>query len=404
MDQGSKAGPLSGLRVLEMGQLVAGPFCSRILADFGAEVIKIELPGQGDALRVWRTMLEETNTSLWWYVQSRNKKSITLNLNHPEAGEVVRQLVKQVDILVENFKPGKLEEWGLGWEELHRLNPKLILTRISGWGQDGPYRDKASYGSIGESMGGLRYITGFPDRPPVRPSISLGDSLSGMWGAIGTLTAVVNRVANGGEGQVVDVALNEAVFAMLESMITEYDKLGIVRERAGTAMPGIAPVNTYRCKDGAYAVIAGNGDGVFKRMMNAMGHPEMANDPRFADNAGRVKHNDLLDSVMAEWASQHSFEEASQILSAVDVPVGPIYSIADIAADPHFQAREMIVECESPETGPLKEPGIVPKLSATPGEIKWIGPRLGEHNREIYGGLLGLSDEQLQEWATNGLI
>jgi formyl-CoA transferase len=404
MEEVSKGGPLAGLRVLEMGQLIAGPFCSRILADFGAEVIKVELPGQGDALRVWRTMLEETNTSLWWYVQSRNKKSITLDLNHPQAGKVVRQLVKHVDILVENFKPGTMEKWGLGWEELHRLNPKLIMTRVSGWGQTGPYRDKASYGSIGESMGGLRYITGFPDRPPVRPSISLGDSLAGMWGAIGTLSAVVNRQTENGEGQLVDVALNEAVFAMLESMLTEYDKLGIIRERAGTAMPGIAPVNTYQCKDGTYAIIAGNGDSVFKRLVQAIGRPEWAKDSRFANNAGRVKHNDIVDIAIAEWAAQHSFEEVSQILGAVDVPVGPIYTIADIAADPQYQARDMILECSTPETGPLKVPGIVPKLSATPGAVNWLGPKLGEHNREIYGDWLGISEQQLEEWAASGLI
>lgn len=396
--------PLAGVRVVEMGQLLAGPFCARILAEFGAEVIKIEPPKKGDPLRVWRAMMEETGTSLWWYVQSRNKKSITLDMNHPEASAIVKQLLRSADVLVENFKPGTMEKWGLGWEEVQAVNRRLVMTRVSGWGQSGPYKDKPGYGSIGESMGGMRYLTGYPDRPPVRIGISIGDSLAGMWGAIGTLMAIYNRDARGGKGQMVDVALNEAVFGLMEGMLPEFSWLGLIRERTGAAMPGISPSNTYRCKDGTYMVIAGNGDSVFKRFMRTIGRPDMAEDPRFANNNLRVKANDELDEVISAWTAQHDAAEVQRILDEAGVPTGSIYSIADIATDPHYQARGMIQEREIEGVGSIKIPGVVPQLSDTPGSTEWLGPKLGEHNREIYGGLLGVDDATLKEWENSGVI
>ncbi len=404
MSQNATTKPLAGVRVIEMGQLLAGPFCARILAEFGAEVIKIEPPKKGDPLRVWRAVLDETKTSLWWYVQSRNKKSITLDMNNPAASGIVKQLLAKSDVLVENFKPGTMEKWGLSWDEVHKANPATVMTRVSGWGQNGPYKDKAGYGSIGESMGGIRYITGYPDRPPVRVGISLGDSLAGMWGAMGTLMAIYHRDMRGGQGQVVDVALNEATFALMEGMLPEYDKLGIIRERTGAAMPGISPSNTYRCKDGKYMVIAGNGDSVFKRFMYAIGRSDLAEDPTLANNNDRVRQDDVLDEAIAAWTSERTYDEAFEVLSKADVPVGPIYTIADIAEDPHFQARGMIQEFELPGFGKMKIPGIMPKLSETPGETEWLGPTLGEHNKEIYGDLLGLDDNTLEEWAKTGLI
>ncbi len=400
-----KAKPLAGVRVIEMGQLLAGPFCGRILAEFGAEVIKIEAPVKGDPLRVWRAVVPETKTSLWWYVQSRNKKSVTLDMNQqPIASQIVRQLVAKADVLVENFKPGTMEKWGLGWDELHAAFPRLVMTRVSGWGQSGPYKDKAGYGSIGESMGGIRYVTGYPDRPPVRAGISLGDSLAGMWGAIGTLMAIYNRDLRGGDGQMVDVALNEAVFALMEGSLPEFTKLGITRERTGAAMPGISPSNTYRCRDGMYIVIAGNGDSVFKRFMTAIGRPDLATDSRFANNNDRVHHDEILDKIIGDWAAERNYDEVYATLDAANVPIGPIYSVADIAADPHYAARGMLQKFMSPDIGELDIPGIVPKLSETPGETEWLGPKLGEHNQEIYGGLLGIDPAQLEEWATTGVI
>ncbi len=404
LNHDSATKPLAGVRVIEMGQLLAGPFCARILAEFGAEVIKIEPPKKGDPLRVWRAVLDETKTSLWWYVQSRNKKSITLDMNHPQASGLVKQLVGKADVLLENFKPGTMEKWGLGWDEVQKINPALVMTRVSGWGQTGPYKDKAGYGSIGESMGGIRYITGYPDRPPVRAGISLGDSLAGMWGALGTLMAIYHRDARGGKGQLVDVALNEAVFALMEGMLPEYDKLGIIRERTGAAMPGISPSNTYKCKDGVYMVIAGNGDSVFKRFMNAIGRQDLADDLRFANNNDRVRHDHILDEAIAAWTSQYTYDEAFELLSKADVPVGPIYTIADIAEDPHYQARGMIQEFTLPGIGTMKIPGIMPRLSETPGNTEWLGPKLGEHNKEIYCDLLGVEEAQLVEWEASGLI
>ena len=397
--------PLAGIRVIEMGQLLAGPFCGRLLAEFGAEVIKIEPPKKGDPLRVWRGLMDETQTSLWWYVQSRNKKSITLEMNQPGATEIVKKLLKEADVLLENFKPGTMEKWGLGWEQLHAEFPRLVMTRVSGWGQTGPYKDNPGYGSIGESIGGMRYITGYPDRPPVRIGISIGDSLAGMYATIGTLTAVHHRDMNGGQGQLVDVALNEAVFGLMEGMLPEYSWLGLIRERSGAAMPGISPSNTYLCKDGTYIVIAGNGDSIFKRLMRAIDRSDLADSPDFANNNLRGKRNAELDEAIGAWTARHTFAEVKEILEKAGVPVGGIYTIADIAQDPHFIARGMIQEGVVPEAdATIKIPGIIPKLSETPGSTEWLGPALGHHNREIYGGLLGLSEDELAKMEVKGMI
>lgn len=405
LENAKRTKPLAGIRVIEMGQLLAGPFCGRLLAEFGAEVIKLEPPGKGDPLRVWRGMMEETNTSLWWYVQSRNKKSVTIEMNKPGAGEIVKRLLKDADVLLENFKPGTMEKWGLGWEQLHAEFPRLIMTRVSGWGQSGPYKNNPGYGSIGESMGGMRYITGYPDRPPVRIGISIGDSLAGMYAAIGTLTAVYHRDMHDGQGQLVDVALNEAVFGLMEGMLPEYDWLGLIRERTGAAMPGISPSNTYLCADGTYIVIAGNGDSIFKRLMRAIGRDDLADSPDFATNNLRVKRNDELDEAIGAWTARYTFAEVKEAMEKAGVPVGSIYTIADIAKDPHFQARGMIQEAVVPEIdAKIKIPGIVPQLSDTPGTTEWLGPKLGVHNREIYQNLLGFSEDDLNQMEAEGLI
>jgi formyl-CoA transferase len=378
-DPRAPAGPLAGLKVVEMGTLIAGPYCARLLAEFGAEVVKIEAPGEGDPLRKWRKLHE--GSSLWWYAQARNKKSVAVSLKAAEGQEIVRRLAARADIVVENFRPGTLEKWGLGYEALSRSNPGLVMVRLSGFGQTGPCKDQPGFGAIGESMGGMRYITGYPDRAPVRVGISIGDSLAAMFGAIGALSALHARAASG-RGQVVDVALYEAVFAMLESTLPEYGYDGSVRERTGASLPGIVPSNTYRCRDGKYVVIGANADSIFKRMMRAIGRPDLADDPELADNTGRVKRTEELDRVIGEWAAGVGLEEALAVLEAAEVPSGRIYSIADIAADLHFQARGMIERHRLGERE-LLLPGIVPKLSATPGGTRWIGPRLGEHTDAV---------------------
>jgi formyl-CoA transferase len=378
-DPRAPAGPLAGLKVVEMGTLIAGPYCARLLAEFGAEVVKIEAPGEGDPLRKWRKLHE--GSSLWWYAQARNKKSVAVSLKAAEGQEIVRRLAARADIVVENFRPGTLEKWGLGYEALSRSNPGLVMVRLSGFGQTGPCKDQPGFGAIGESMGGMRYITGYPDRAPVRVGISIGDSLAAMFGAIGALSALHARAASG-RGQVVDVALYEAVFAMLESTLPEYGYDGSVRERTGASLPGIVPSNTYRCRDGKYVVIGANADSIFKRMMRAIGRPDLADDPELADNTGRVKRTEELDRVIGEWAAGVGLEEALAVLEAAEVPSGRIYSIADIAADLHFQARGMIERHRLGERE-LLLPGIVPKFSATPGGTRWIGPRLGEHTDAV---------------------
>jgi formyl-CoA transferase len=392
-------GPLANLKVVEMGTLIAGPYCARLLAEFGAEVIKIEAPGEGDPLRKWRRLHE--GNSLWWYAQARNKKSVAVNLRDAQGQAIVRGLAKGADIVVENFRPGTLEKWGLGYEALAKDNPGLVMVRISGFGQTGPYKDRPGFGAIGESMGGMRYVTGHPDRAPVRVGISIGDSLAAMFGVIGALTALHHR-AESGKGQVVDVALYEAVFAMMESMLPEYGVGGFVRERSGASLPGIVPSNTYPCKDGSYVVIGANADSIFKRMMRAIGRPDLADDPSLATNDGRVKRTEELDRAIGEWTARHALEEVLAVLGEAEVPSGRIYSVADIAADLHYQARGMI-ERHKLGDADLLLPGIVPKLSRTPGATEWVGPRLGEHTGEVLARL-GYTEGELEDMRSRGVI
>jgi len=379
------AGPLAGLKVLELGTLIAGPFAARMFAEFGAEVIKVEDPKGGDPIRNWRYLHE--GTSLWWYVQARNKKSIALNLKDPRAQEIARTLALDADVVIENYRPGVLEKWGLGYEQLRAHNPSTIMVRISGYGQSGPMRDMRGFGAIGESMGGIRYVSGHPDRPPVRIGISIGDSIAALHGVIGALMALRHRDATGGRGrgagQFIDVALYEAVFNMMESTVPEFDRFGVVRERTGGALPGIVPSNTYTCADGAAIVVAGNGDAIFKRLMTAMGRIDLAEDPELARNEGRVKRTGEIDAAIQSWCSGRSIDEALAALKAADVPASRIYSVADMFSDPQFAARDMIEQQLLPDGTALKVPSVVPKLSATPGGTAWLGPALGEHTEEL---------------------
>ncbi|KAI5912832.1 CaiB/BaiF CoA-transferase family protein [Thauera sp. 2A1] len=385
------AKPLAGLKVIELGTLIAGPFASRIMAEFGAEVIKVEAPDGGDPLRKWRKLYE--GTSLWWYVQARNKKSVTLNLKHEAGREVLRRLVAGADIVVENFRPGVLEKLGLGWDALSALNPGLVMVRLSGFGQTGPMAAQPGFGAIGESMGGLRYVTGFPDRPPVKTGISIGDSIAALWGVIGALMALRHKEVNGGRGQVVDVALYEAVFAMMESLVPEFDVFGFVRERTGNIMPGITPSNTHTTRDGKHVAVGANGDAIFRRLMQTMGRADLADDPALADNAGRDARRDELYAAIGAWVAAHDETEVLAALAAADVPASRIYSVADMFADPQFLARGMIEMVKLPDGRDCRVPGIVPKLSDTPGGTEWIGPALGEHNEAVLGGLGYSSDE-----------
>jgi len=372
--------PLAGIRVLELGSLIAGPFCGKTLADFGAEVIKVEPPGEGDPLRRWRRL--RNGVSLWWHVQSRNKRSVTCDLRRPEGQEIVRRLAARCDIALENFRPGALERWNLGWDELARANPRLVLVRISGYGQTGPYRERPGFAAIAEALAGLRYITGFPDRPPVRPNLSIGDTIASLHGVIGALLAL-HEVRKTGKGQVVDVALHEAVFNCMESLLPEYDAQGYVRERSGSALPGIAPSNLYPCKDGAYVLIAGNADSLYRRLMTAIGREDLRDDPALARNDGRAAQMQRIDDAIAAWTSRFSQDEVLLHMEKAEVPAGRIYTAADIAADPHFLARGMIQEIAASDGEPLKVPGIVPKLSATPGAIRSAAPKLGEHTEDV---------------------
>ena len=380
-----KSPPLKGLKVIELGTLIAGPFCSRILAEFGAEVIKIEAPDGGDQLRQWRKVYQ--GTSLWWYVQARNKKSVTVNMRLPEGQEIVRKLAAGADIVIENFRPGALEKWNLGWEQLSQINPRLIMVRLSGYGQSGPYRDRPGFGVIGEAMGGMRYVTGYADRPPVRLGISIGDSIAALYGVIGALMALHHRNANGGRGQFVDVALYEAVFSMMESLVPEFDVLGFIRERAGNALPGIVPSNTYPTRDGKFVIVGANNDSIFKRMMAAIGRADLANDPQLATNAGRVPRTAELDRAIADWTREHDLEHVLAVLEKAEVPSGKVYSAADIVKDAHYAARGVIEQHALPDGRSLKLPGIVPKLSATPGATAWLGPELGAHTAEVLSAL-----------------
>ena len=393
--------PLSGLRVIELGQLIAGPFASKMLGEFGADVIKIEPPETGDPLRAWRMIHD--GTSVWWAAHARNKRSITLNLREPEGQDVIRQLAKDADIVIENFRPGALEKWGIGFKDLHAINPKLIMLRVSGYGQTGPYKDRPGFGVIGEAMGGLRYLTGEPGRPPVRTGVSIGDTLSGLHGVIGVLLALRHREQQGGVGQEVDVALYESVFNMLESVLPEYSKFGAIRQPSGASMPGIAPTNAYLCKDGKYALIAGNGDSIYKRLMQMIAREDLANDPKLARNAGRAEHADLIDAAISAYTAQHSLDDVLVAMNAAGVPAGKSYDAADIANDPHYQARDMILNATLADGSVVQVPGIVPKLSKTPGQITRAAPALGQHTTEILESL-GISASQQADWKARGVI
>ncbi|PRA12875.1 MULTISPECIES: CaiB/BaiF CoA transferase family protein [Pseudomonas] len=393
--------PLSGIKVIEIGTLIAAPFAARLMAEFGAEVIKIEAMGQGDPLRKWRKLHE--GTSLWWYLQSRNKKSLALDLKSPEGLELIKQLLGDADVLIENLRPGGLEKLGLGWDVLHALNPKLTLVRISGYGQTGPYRDRPGFGAIGEAMGGIRYTTGNPDSPPARVGVSLGDSLASLHGVIGALMSLLRVKTGQGDGQIVDVSLVESVFNLMESLVPEYDMLGHVRERSGGALPGIAPSNTYLTADGAYVVIAGNSDPIYKRLMHTIGRADLAEAPEFAHNDGRAAKSGLLDAAITHWTSSLPIDQVLSALEAAEVPAGRIYSVADIVNDPHYQARDMLLKAELPGGVSVKMPGIVPKLSQTPGGVNWQGPTLGQHTDEILGSL-GLAGADIQRLKTAGVV
>ena len=393
-------GPLAGLKVIELGQLIAGPFAAKTLADFGAEVIKIEAPTAGDPLRKWRLL--KGGTSVWWQVQSRNKRSLALDLKQAEAQDIVRQLVRDADVLIENFRPGAMEGWGLGPDALLALNPRLIMLRISGYGQTGPYRDRPGFGVVAEAMSGLRHLTAEPGRVPVRVGVSIGDTLAALHGVIGILLALHHRSAHG-TGQVIDVALYEAVFNCMESLLPEYSAFGAVRGPAGSALPGIAPSNAYLCSDGGYALIAGNGDSIFKRLMKEIMRDDLGNDPGLADNAGRVARVAEIDAAIGHWTAQRSVDEVMKVLDAASVPAGRIYTVADIAADPHYQARGMLASVQMDDGSTLAVPGIVPKLSATPGSHRRNAPTLGQDTDAVLHEL-GLSPAQIQGLRDKGIV
>jgi crotonobetainyl-CoA:carnitine CoA-transferase CaiB-like acyl-CoA transferase len=393
--------PLEGIKVVEMGQLIAGPFAAKILAEFGAEVIKIEPPVTGDPLRKWRLL--HNGTSVWWAAQSRNKQSVTLDLRQAEAHEVVRRLVKDADILIENFRPGTLEKWGLGWDELSAINPGLVMLRVSGYGQTGPYRDLPGFGVIGEAMGGLRHLSGEPGRTPVRVGVSIGDSLSALHGVIGVLLALRHKEQNKGAGQQIDVALYESVFNMMESLIPEYSVFGTVREPAGSSLPGIAPTNAYRCQDGKYALIAGNGDSIYRRLMEKIDRLDLADDPALAHNDGRVRHVARIDAAISTWTAERSLDDVLVALKEADIPSGKIYDAADIAADLHYQAREMLLPSTLDDGTSVTLPGIVPKLTATPGRVQSRAPALGQHTDSVLERL-GFDANTRESWRRRGLI
>ena len=391
--------PLAKLKVIEMGQLIAGPFAAKTLADFGADVIKIEPPKIGDALRKWRLLKD--GTSVWWQVQSRNKRSLSLDLRQTEAQDIVRTLITEADVLIENFRPGTLEGWGLDPETLLMLNPKLIVLRISGYGQTGPYRDKPGFGVVAEAMGGLRHLTAEPGRVPVRVGISIGDTLASLHGVIGILLALQER-HNSGKGQIIDIALYEAVFNCMESLLPEYSAFGEVRQAAGSALPGIAPTNAYLCSDGGYVLVAGNGDSIFKRLMTMIGRDDLGNDPQLENNEGRVQRVIELDQAIGEWAKTVTTDKALELLDSVAVPAGRIYTVADIANDPHYKARENIQTIQMHDGSKLDVPGVIPKLSRTPGSIKSLAPDIGENTDEILKGI-GLSDAQVASLKERGI-
>jgi len=397
----SAAQPLAGVKVLELGNMIAAPFCTRILAEFGAEVIKVEDPKGGDQLRQWRKMYK--GTSLWWLAQARNKKSLAVDLRSIEGQEIVRTLAARSDIVVENFRPGTLERWGIGWEALKSLNAGLVMVRLSGYGQTGPYKDRPGFGVVGEAMGGMRYVTGYPDQPPVRMGISIGDTLAALYGAIGALVALHHRKVNGGLGQVVDLALYEAVFSVMESLVPEFDVLGFVRERAGNALPGIVPSNTYPTRDGKYVIIGANGDKIFKRLMSAVGRADLADDPSLATNDGRVARTAELEGVISGWCKSNDLEHVLLVLERAEVPFSKVYDARDIMSDPHYAARGMIEQHTLPDGQGVKLPAVVPKLSETPGGTRWLGPTLGAHTDEVLAEL-GYAEDRRCALRTAGLI
>ena len=381
-------GPLENVKVPELGQLIAGPFCTRVMAEFGAQVIKVESPKVGDPLRKWRKLYKDK--SLWWLLQARNKQSVTINLKEKEGQAIVRHLAKDVDVVVENFRPGAMEKWG------------IVMVRLSGYGQTGPYRDRPGFGSIGEAMGGLRHVTGYPDRPPVRVGISLGDAVASLYGVIGALMALRQRDATG-KGQIVDVALYEAVFSLMESMVPEFDYYDFARERTGSTLLGIAPSNSYLTKDGKYVVIGANGDSIFKRMMLAIDRVDLADDPELSGNDGRAARSDELDTIIGDWCALHDLQYVLDVLEKAEVPSGKIYDVADIVSDVHYRARNMIEEFKLSKDESLLIPGIVPKLSDTPGKTQWLGPDLGEHTDTILSGA-GYSMEQIQNFRDRNIV
>ena len=391
---------LAGVRVIEMGQLIAGPFCGKTLGEFGADVVKIEAVGSGDPLRNWRLIKE--GTSVWWQVQSRNKRSVALDLRQAEAQEIARRLIAEADVLIENFRPGTLEGWGMSPEQLHALNPGLVILRISGYGQTGPYRDLPGFGVIGEAMGGLRHLTAEPGRVPVRVGVSIGDTLAALHGAIGVMMALYHRKANGGAGQVIDVALHEAVFNCMESLIPEYSAFGAVREAAGSALPGIAPSNAYACQDG-WVLVAGNGDSIFKRLMATIGRQDLEADPQLADNAGRVARVAEIDAAIGAWTAERTVAQVMELLAAARVPAGKVYTARDIFEDPHYRARDMLLTQRTRDGYEVTVPGIVPKLSATPGSIRTSAPRLGDDTDAVLAEA-GITAEQIALLRSKGVI
>ena len=402
----SGPGPLAGMRLIELGTLLAGPFAGRLLGDMGAEIIKVEAPGKPDPLRDWGHARYEGRT-LWWPVQSRNKKCITLNLREQRGQELLLELVRVADAVSENFRPGTLERWSLGYDQLSAANPGIVLARISGYGQTGPYSERAGFASVAEAMGGLRYINGFPGEAPPRTGISLGDSLAAMFAVQGILAALYHRDVLGGDGrgQVIDVSLMEASFALLESTVPEYDRLGIVRGPTGTGLKGIAPSNIFKSRDGLWVVIAANQDNVYRRLCEAMGQPELADDPRFATHLARGERQEEIEGIVGDWAAQHDAEDIDRILNEAGVVCGPIYTIAEIFEDPQFKDRGMLLEHVDPDFGPFIGPGIVPKFAGTPGEVQWSGTwEDGSHNEEIYCGLLGLTDSELGGLREDGVV
>lgn len=403
--EGLRIGPLAGIRVIELGSLLAGPFAGRLLGDMGAEIIKVEAPGQPDPIRDWGKARYE-GRSLWWPVQSRNKKCVTLNLREERGQELLLRLAEQADVVTENFRPGTLERWNIGYEQMSAVNPGIVLARISGYGQTGPYASRAGFASVSEAMGGIRHINGYPGEAPPRMHVSLGDSLAGMFAVQGILSALYWRDACGGAvGQVVDVSLMEASFALLESTVPEYDRLGIVRGPQGTNLKGIAPSNIFRSRDEKWMVIAANADKVFRRLCEAMGRPELADDARFVTHQSRGDHQDEIEGIVAGWAAHHDADEIDRVLNEAGVICGPIYTIADIFEDPQYRARDMLIEHEDPEFGTYVGPGVVPKLTRTPGAVRWSAKwEEGSHNQEVYGGLLGLGDEEIAELREEGVL